>query len=291
MSQCIQLIHLLEGGLSTLLSDLVASLTLSLLVALTGIFFPIALSFLLVPLGASPLQGFSAGASLSATSLGTAFATLSSSGLLNTDVGTVLTSAAMLDDVVGLVMLQVVTELSTGQGSPSNFGKTIGRALGASVGLVLVVIIVCRLILRPLHKPVYAWLKSPKRSQRVKSTFAGAYFLLVVHTALLLILVVAGSYAGTSVLLAAFVAGIVVRWWGDVVPNNGAGVEHVKPQDTPTVHELPQTGLEIYERFYRPTAERLLRPFFFVSSLTTTPPGFYHLTFRAARRLLDFRFR
>ncbi|KAF8518617.1 Sodium/hydrogen exchanger family-domain-containing protein [Gautieria morchelliformis] len=243
---------------------------LSLLVALTGILLPIALSFLLIPLGASPLQCFSAGASLSATSLGTAFATLSSSGLLNTEVGTVLTSAAMLDDVVGLVMLQVVTGLSTGQGTASDFGKTIGRALGTSVGLVLIVVLVCRLILRPLYRPVTSWLWSPERSHLVKRAVGGVYFPLVTHTALLLILVVSGSYAGTSALLAAFVAGVMVRWWGDaVVPNKDV---HKAPNDEPghpeanaAVRRTPHTGLQIYERFYSLSTEQILKPFFFAS--------------------------
>lgn len=261
-----------KGGLSTLLSDLVSSFTLSFLVALTGILTPIALSFLLIPFGASPLQCFSAGASLSATSLGTAFATLSSSGLLNTNVGVVLTSAAMFDDVIGLVMLQVVTELSTGQGTASDYGKTIGRALGASVGLVLVVFLICRLVIRSLYIPINSWLRSSKRSQLVKSIFTGAYFHLIAHTVLLLALVVAGSYAGTSTLLAAFVAGIVVRWLGDAVVSSNdeeaSNTKHVEPQAATALHGSFQTGLQVYDRFYRPSAEQILRPFFFVSYIT-----------------------
>lgn len=241
--------------------------------ALTGILLPIALSFLLIPLGASPLQCFSAGASLSATSLGTAFATLSSSGLLNTNVGTLLTSAAMLDDVIGLVMLQVVTQLSTGHGTASDYGKTIGRALGASVGLVSIVVIICRLILRPFSKPVTSWLCSPDRSQLVKSAFGGIYTPLVTHTALLSILVVAGSYAGTSALLAAFIAGTVVRWWGDVViphtDRDGTSNDELKySQGIPPGPRTHQTGLQVYARFYSLSTQQILRPFFFVSSIT-----------------------
>lgn len=265
--------HLLKGGLSTSLSDLISSLTLSLLVATTGILLPIGFSFLLIPFGASPLQCFSAGASLSATSLGTAFATLSSSGLLNTDVGTLLTSAAMLDDVIGLVMLQVVTELSTGQGTASNYSRTIGRALGASVGLVLVVVIICRLILRPLYKPITSWLWSPTRSRILTGALGGVYSSLVAHTAILLILVVAGSYAGTSTLLAAFIAGTVVRWWGDVVIPHEDGASNDELEDSrvnPPVRRAPQTGLQVYERFYGLSTQQILKPFFFVSSIT--PP-------------------
>lgn len=231
------------------MAGLISSSAISTAVALTGILLPIALSFVLLPFGVSPLQCFAAGASLSATSLGTAFATLSTSGLLNTHLGIVLTTAAMLDDVVGLIMLQVVAELSGGHGSASEYGKVIGRALGASVGLVVAVVAVCRLIFRPLYKPFSHWSRSPKRPRIVKWVWEGPHTALLLHTSLLLALVVVGSLAGTSVLLSAFVAGVVVRWWGESV----TGIDGT-------------AGLQVYEHYYGPIADRILKPFFFVSS-------------------------
>lgn len=92
------------------------------LIALTGIAAPIALSFVLVPLGYEPLEAFAAGASLSSTSLGTTFVVLkavggdpepakvdgaqssegerdASAGLETTRLGTILAGAAVFDDV------------------------------------------------------------------------------------------------------------------------------------------------------------------------------------------------
>lgn len=70
--------------------------------ALTGIVLPIGLSFVLIVLvNASPLQAFAAGAALCSTSLGTTFTVMQTSGLSTTRMGVVLTSAAMMDDVVG----------------------------------------------------------------------------------------------------------------------------------------------------------------------------------------------
>ena len=90
------------GGLLTSFKALKANLLLSAGVALTGIALPIALSFCLLPLtGATLLEAFAAGAALCSTSLGTTFTVLSTSGLVATRLGVVLSSAAMMDDVVG----------------------------------------------------------------------------------------------------------------------------------------------------------------------------------------------
>lgn len=91
-----------EGGLLTSFRALKANFLLSVGVACTGIAVPIGASYVLLSLtGASPLQGFAAGAALCSTSLGTTFAVMSASGLSSTRMGTILTSAAMMDDVVG----------------------------------------------------------------------------------------------------------------------------------------------------------------------------------------------
>ena len=82
--------------------SLKANLWLSSLVALTGIALPIGLSYILMLVtGATPLQAFAAGAALCSTSLGTTFTVMQVSGLVVTRMGVVLTSAAMMDDVVG----------------------------------------------------------------------------------------------------------------------------------------------------------------------------------------------
>lgn len=76
-----------------------------------GIGLPIALSFMLQELaGASPLQAFSTGAALCSKSLGTTLTILGTSGPTNTGLGTALTTAAILDDVVCLYHGSVVSK-------------------------------------------------------------------------------------------------------------------------------------------------------------------------------------
>ncbi|KAI5816269.1 Sodium/hydrogen exchanger family-domain-containing protein [Pyronema omphalodes] len=185
-----------EGGLSTSLKPLLSNLPLSLVVAFTGIALPIGLSFTLTPLaGATHLQSFVAGAALSATSLGTTFTILSSAGFANTRLGVVLTSAAMVDDVIGLVMIQVVSTLG------GSSGGAIARPIGASIGLLILFL-------------VGGWTAGKVFKGRTFGKLADTP-AVVGHTLLLLASVTVAAYAGASVLFAAFLAGATVRWWDE----------------------------------------------------------------------------
>ena len=138
-----------EGGLNTNFKSLKSNLGLSVLVALTGISLPIAFAFCLQSLAsATALQAFVAGAALCSASLGTTFTILKTSGLTKTRLGTVLTSAAMMDDVVGLVLVQVISKL--GSDSSSIHPITVVRPIVVSIGLVLFVVLICRYLVRPV---------------------------------------------------------------------------------------------------------------------------------------------
>jgi Kef-type K+ transport system membrane component KefB len=107
---CWMMFLTLLGGLTTSLKSFKANLWLSSFVATTGIALPIALSYILTVLAnASPLQAFAAGAALCSTSLGTTFTVMQASGLNATRMGVVLTSAAMMDDVVGNMTFAALT--------------------------------------------------------------------------------------------------------------------------------------------------------------------------------------
>ena len=102
--------------------------------AATGVALPIAFSFALqIFASATPFQAFAAGAALCSTSLGTIFSSWSASHLASTRLGTVLTSAAIIDDVIGLIMVQVISNLASPASSFS--AVTIVRPLAVSVGL------------------------------------------------------------------------------------------------------------------------------------------------------------
>ncbi|KKZ63748.1 hypothetical protein EMCG_01937 [[Emmonsia] crescens] len=316
-----------EGGLSTSPPSLLANLPLSTAVALTGIALPMALSFAVLPAllpTTTPLQAFAAGAALCSTSLGTTFTVLNASGLVKTRLGTVLSCAAMMDDVVGLVLVKVIADLGGGRGRGTKGGGSeidavvVVRPVVVSVGAVVVVVGGCW-----GGKGVEGLIK------RVGSmgSFLGAlrigssHVVFVVHTAVLIGFVTVAVYAGTSGLFAAYMAGAVISWWDCVsLPFNmergedsgggdgdgeeegntnrhgslqggvqqpsskqadtegcraaSSGGERSEGASMQTVdrrsgssdsHADRITGLEIYERYYSPVVERILKPFFFAS--------------------------
>ncbi|KAI1502118.1 Sodium/hydrogen exchanger family-domain-containing protein [Biscogniauxia marginata] len=205
-----------EGGLSTSISTMKANLALSTCVALTGIAAPIALSFLLGPVafGATPIQCFAAGAALCSTSLGTTFTVLKTSGLSPTRLGAVLTAAAMMDDVAGLVMLQIVASSLNGNGGAGITPATVLRPVLVSLAFAVGIPITCRYVLRPAMRFLDERGRSQKKDEgRVRSLLKTKQAALVTHTVLLVAFIAAASWAGASVLLAAYITGLLVTWW------------------------------------------------------------------------------
>lgn len=263
------------------------------MVALTGIAIPIALSFSLEPLAsATPLQAFSAGAALCSTSLGTTFTILSTSGLSSTRLGVVLTTAAMMDDVVGLVMVQVISNLGEDSFTPI----TVVRPIAVSIGLGIVILLTCRFV----AKPVTLWFNSKVRAKqdgRVARTARNTYTPVVIHTIILLGLVTGATYAGTSNLFAAYLAGASISWWDSefsqrITPTNnavsagdrnGTCTERINeapphlanpavikgpasaPNPTATLVLASTSGAATFELFYGPILHRLFKPLFFAS--------------------------
>ncbi|KAL4961048.1 cation:proton antiporter [Aspergillus stella-maris] len=258
-----------EGGLSTSLSSLKANVYLSLAVAFTGIGVPMALSFILIELvSATPLQAFSAGAALSATSLGTTFTILSTTQLVKTRLGTVTTSAAMLDDVIGLVMVQIISNLG-GRGS-SFTPVTVIRPLFVSIGFGVGVVLACRFILRPiLPKLLQSKDKLPDFTRTPQFAFLG-------YTALLVGLVAGATYAGTSSLFAAYLAGVITSWFDSLKEKTPSSRTNAPTQQdressdqASAVSQHPErkiiTGTGIYEQYYHGPVNRILIPMFFAS--------------------------
>ena len=225
-----------EGGLKTNFKTLKANAAISTLVALTGICLPIAFAFCLQSLAsATSLQAFAAGAALCSTSLGTTMSILSSSGLTDTSLGTVLTSAAMMDDVVGLVLVQVISKV--GLGSSSFHAISVVRPVVVSIGLALFVLLTCLYLVKPfsslignhgLSAVMRAFQKHPDEAA------------VLAHAALLFGSVAAASYAGSSNLIAAYLAGASISWYYSEVDQPG----DVQNDELTNVTRTMSSGLE-----------------------------------------------
>jgi len=81
--------------------------------------------------GYSALQGLAAGAALCSTSLGTTLALLDPS-LRQTRVGSVLISAALVDDIAGLVIAAIISHLSTSDSVPITWEMIVRPILVSS---------------------------------------------------------------------------------------------------------------------------------------------------------------
>lgn len=265
-----------EGGLSIDLTLLRKNVYMSISVATVGLLIPIALSFILLvlpfssssgALAPTPLAAFSAGASLCSTSLGTTFAILSSAKMQHTRIGVLLVGAAMMDDVVGLVMVNIVTTLGSGEIG----GWLIARPIVASFGLLLVTLPAAAFVTRP----TWTWLRESSgeiegptnnttnffrtlRKATVSSTRHLPHFNFLVSTTVLIIFVTIASFIDASVLFSAFIAGGVV--------NHFSTLANPQAQDGTTTGEIPLTMYEIY---YKPPMDYILVPFFFVSAYST----------------------
>jgi Kef-type K+ transport system membrane component KefB len=321
-----------EGGLATSSEALGADLWLSVCVALTGIALPIALSFSLIGIStATTLQAFAAGASLCSTSLGTTFSLLKTTGLTNSRLGIILISAAMLDDVVGLVLVQIISNLAPKQESIQ--ATTVIRPIFVSLAFALLLPLICVLFVKPVIPQCHRLLQT--LDSKMISALGGYSLPLpfLLSSALLVGLVCAASYAGTSNLLAAYLAGAIVAWveqskldqghpgsedWARSkiastrsrectkvvetdqareqvvpIPESSHDVRDLggtaEPQSLRTSHEIAPSSMqppeanhsglgpsrnepgiddrsrEMYNCYYAPIVDQILRPFFFAS--------------------------
>ncbi|KAF1349572.1 Sodium/hydrogen exchanger family-domain-containing protein [Delphinella strobiligena] len=270
------------GGLSTSFTALWSNLYLSGLVALIGVSTPIALSFVLLKLlNATPMQAFASGAALCSTSLGTTFTILRTCGLDKSRLGVILSSAAMLDDVAGLVMTQIISNL--GKSSNSLSATTVIRPVFVSVAFAVTLPLVCRLMVQPVTR--YALKPGPKKIISTPQWAKTHAFAFVAQTLLLIGLVTSASYAGTSNLFAAYIAGTVTNWWyALVISIREENKDHEKKGETTVSAAQPHeeqprmtttfkvkkeptklSALAVYELFYGPAVKFILKPFFFAS--------------------------
>lgn len=122
------------AGLETNIKDLLRSGVKSFVIACCGVAIPLACGFLLYSgyYGFSPVgdaEFFSAlfiGVIMTATSVSITVAALSEMGKLKTQVGTTIMGAAIIDDVIGMIVLTFVIGMKNPDGDPmAVIGKTI----------------------------------------------------------------------------------------------------------------------------------------------------------------------
>jgi Kef-type K+ transport system membrane component KefB len=188
------IILLFEVGLESDLSDLLRAGPQSMLVAIVGVVVPLLLGFALMrALGQPPLVAVFVGATLTATSVGITARVLTDLGRLHDAAAKVVLGAAVADDVLGLIILAVVTGVvQTGNVS---FGSV--TVLAAKAGLFLVGAIALGIRLAP---PLVAWVGQ----LRTRGT-------LIVYSVVAAVVLAAAAHAiGLAAIIGAFAAGLIL---------------------------------------------------------------------------------
>jgi hypothetical protein len=210
----------------------------------------------------------------------------------------------MMDDVVGLVMVQVISNLGG-----NNFSwVTVVRPILVSVAFVAVVPLICLFVVKPSTLFLNQY-RDAHPLATINPLLGSSKTAFVIHTLLLVGLVAGATYAGTSNLFAAYIAGACISWWDSEVPHvvvEAMALREAEEKDasnvsttiagsaeqppsavpsdiTPTAHDIPQDaepqsprkaednldndtrGSSIYKHYYHPAVSKILQPLFFAS--------------------------
>lgn len=285
------LLMVYEGGLSTNFKLLKENILLATMIALTGVTVPMGISFSILGYSDATIIGaFAAGAALCSTSLGTTFAILLTSGLKETKVGVLLASAAVMDDIVGLVMIQVISNL----GDESFRTASVIRPIFVSIGLIVVVILAFKFIILPST----IWYSRNRQSSsfnKINKIFMIRKNYFALHTLVLIGLITGATYAGASNLTAAYIIGAAISWWDDETSNSITSQnkeidesvdqrpDAVHPNDSIFIRKTHSfddfsddpgkdtnlkercTGIKVFEVYYGQVVDKVFRPLFFAS--------------------------
>jgi Kef-type K+ transport system membrane component KefB len=161
------------------------------IVAILGVIMPFLGGWILMKLrGGSSIESLFLGTAMVATSVGITAHVLSGMGVLNTLTSRIILGAAVIDDILGLMILAVVSSLALGS---INYLSIVTTALLA-VGFTAFVV----LIGAPVVKRV-----APKIENK-----RGSRALFVSALVLCLGISVAGAYIGVAAIVGAFLAGM-----------------------------------------------------------------------------------
>ena len=181
-------------GLESELEELMAVGGQAFSVAVVGVVLPFALGTLglMAIFHVDAIPAIFAGASMTATSIGITASVFGELGYLRTREGQIVIGAAVLDDILGIVILAIVVSLAAG-GS-----LEIGPIVQLVVAAVLFVVVA--LLLSQKAAPAFDWLIDQLKAPGAK--LIGSYLLLAISCFV-------ASAIGLEAALGAFAAGLI----------------------------------------------------------------------------------
>ena len=188
------IVLLFETGLHTELRSLLSVGSEATTVALAGVAIPFALGYgSALAFGLGQLPALVAAAALCATSVGISARVLSDLGCLESAEGRVVLGAAVLDDIVGLVILAVVADVVSGS---SVSVLHVSRISAIAILFFVVAVLVGMRVAPPAFRVI----------ERIKSAGALGVFGLAFAFALAVLAKVSGS----ALIIGAFAAGLAL---------------------------------------------------------------------------------
>lgn len=186
------IILLFDVGLDQKLSTLLEVGKTALLVAVLGVVLPFFLGYGLLQLTQhSQTEAIFLGAAMVATSVGITARVLQDLGVLRTVVATIILGAAVIDDILAMIVLAIVSSLSEGRVA----WVEIGSVTALAVGFTIFVVLVGRRVIRRV---------GPRLARLVSGN---AYFVLALS--ICLGLSVLAEQIGMAAIIGAFLAGLV----------------------------------------------------------------------------------
>jgi Kef-type K+ transport system membrane component KefB len=164
-------------------------------VAVAGVVLPFLGGFAVARLmGVATLPAVIVGASLTATSMAISARVLGDKGILRTREGQVVIGAALADDVIGLILLSVVIAVVANQAIDA---AAIAKISAVSIGFIVLALALGNYAVPPLFRAI-----DGIRAKGSLGMFGLAFGLLLAAIAL---------QVGTSLIIGAFVAGVILH--------------------------------------------------------------------------------
>ncbi len=180
-------------GLETKPADIFRVGARALLVAMLGVIVPFVFGYaLLLAWGQAHIEAIFVGAAMVATSVGITARVLGQMGLLNLEVSRIILGAAVIDDILGLIILAVVSSMAKGGINYVHIAATAGLAIGFTL---LVIFVGARAV--------------NKISPKVDKLKLGQS-QLVFGLSLCLGLAMVAHYIGVAAIIGAFLAGMAL---------------------------------------------------------------------------------
>ncbi|MBX2859629.1 MAG: cation:proton antiporter [Vampirovibrio sp.] len=189
---------LFEIGLETNLDTLIKLGPKSIMVAIVGIVLPLAGGYLFcTSMGLAPMSALLVGCAFTATSIGISVRALAELGENKSTEGQIVLGAALFDDVVGLLILSVITALVEQSRNP-----------GAGGEHSILFVSILTLLFPVLAVLIGSWLVKPLIRMVDKMTVRGA--MVVVSVVMALVFAFIAEKIGTSPIIGAFTAGLIL---------------------------------------------------------------------------------